>query len=103
GSAVGLAMAAISLAQASRYPAGTLSIALLATQTLFVACLLAAAEHATRLPAHLASIWSVQLAWGRDPRPYETGVKRAILAGVALAALGGFLAIPPGLPDTLRA
>ena len=103
GSAVGLAMAAISLAQASRYPAGTLSIALLATQTLFVACLLAAAEHATRLPAHLASIWSVQLAWGRDPRPYESGVKRAILAGVALPALVVFFAIHLAFLDPLRA
>jgi hypothetical protein len=103
GAAVGLAMASISLAQASRYPGGTLSIALLATQTLFVACLLAAAEHATRLPAHLASIWSVQLAWGHDPRPYETGVKRGILAGIALPPLVVFFGIHLAFLDPWRA
>ena len=87
GTAVGLAMATISLGHAGRAASGSLPIALLATQTLFVACLLAAAEHATRLPAHLASGWSVQLAWGLDPRAYVTGVKRGIAVGVALPAL----------------
>jgi hypothetical protein len=88
GAAVGLAMATISLGHATLdLTSHGLPITLLATQTLFVACLLAAAEHATRLPANLAAGWSVQLAWGRDPRPYETGVKRGIAVGVALPAL----------------
>jgi hypothetical protein len=87
GAAFGLAMATISFGNTTRIGGGGLSIALLGAQTLFVACVLAAAEHATRLPAHLAAGWSVQLAWNGDPRRYESGVRRGIAVGLVLPAL----------------
>lgn len=103
GAAVGLSMAAISLGHASRPGSDGLSRALLAAQTLFVACLLAGAEHATRLPAHLPSGWNVQLAWGGDPRDYEAGVRRGIAIGVVLPALVVLFAVHLVFLDVWRA
>jgi hypothetical protein len=103
GAAVGLSMAAITLGQATRPGIVGLSRALLAAQTLFVACLLAGTEHASRLPAHLPSGWSVQLAWGGDPREYETGVRRGIAIGVVLPALVVLFAVHLAFLDVWRA
>jgi hypothetical protein len=86
--AFGLAMATIGFGRAMRAPAGGAPIqALLGTQTLFVACLLAGCEQAMRLPAHLPASWSLKLAWPGDARGYVEGVKRAIVVGVGVPAL----------------
>jgi hypothetical protein len=83
--AFGLAMATISLGRAMRSPFSP--HALLWTQTILLAGLLAGCEQAIRLPAHLPASWSLRLAWPADSRGYIDGVKRAIVVGVALPAL----------------
>jgi hypothetical protein len=86
--AFGLAVATIGFGRAMRAPAGGAPIqALLGTQTLFVACLLAGCEQAMRLPAHLPASWSLKLAWPGDARGYVQGVKRAVVVGVGIPAL----------------
>jgi hypothetical protein len=88
GAAVAISAATIGLGHATGTgPDGPPAIALLVTQTLFIAALLAGAEQAARLPAHLPAGWLVQLAWPGDSRPYVTGVKRAIAAGVVVPGL----------------
>jgi hypothetical protein len=83
--AFGLALAAVGFGRAMRAPAGAgVAEALLTTQTILIACLLAGCEQAMRLPAHLPASWSVQMAWPGDARGYVTGVKRAIVAAVGL-------------------
>jgi hypothetical protein len=103
GAAVGLSMAAIAFGHAMRVGTDPLSRSLLAAQTLFIACLLAGTEHAARLPAHLPSGWNVQLAWGGDPRAYETGVRRGIAVGVVLPALAVLFAVHLVFLDVWRA
>ncbi len=86
--AFGLAMATLVFGQAMRAPAGGASVqALLWTQTILLAGLLAGCEQAIRLPAHLPASWSLRLAWPADSRGYIDGVKRAIAVGVGLPAL----------------
>jgi hypothetical protein len=86
--AFGLALATIGFGRAMRAPlSDAVPSALLATQTLLIACILAGCEQAMRLPAHLPASWSLQLAWPADPRGYVAGVKRAIACGVGLPVL----------------
>ena len=103
GAAVGLSMAAITLGHVTRHGIDGLSRPLLAAQTLFIACLLVGAEHAMRLPAHLPSGWSVQLAWGGDPREYEAGVRRGLMVGIVLPALVVLFAVHLAFLDAGRA
>ncbi len=87
-SAFGLAVATIGFGRAMRAHAdGDAIFALLWTQTMFIACLLAGCEQAMRLPAHLPASWSVKLAWPGDARGYVDGVKRAMVLGVGAPAL----------------
>ena len=87
-SAFGLAVATIGFGRAMRAPAGDAAVqALLWTQTMFLACLLAGCEQAMRLPAHLPASWSLKLAWPGDARGYVDGVKRAMVVGVGTPAL----------------
>ena len=87
-SAFGLAVATIGFGRAMRAHAdGDAIFALLWTQTMFIACLLAGCEQAIRLPAHLPASWSVKLAWPGDARGYVDGVKRAMVLGIGAPAL----------------
>ena len=87
-SAFGLAVATIGFGRAMRAPAGDAAVhAVLWTQTMFLACLLAGCEQAMRLPAHLPASWSLKLAWPGDARGYVDGVKRAMVVGVGTPAL----------------
>jgi len=87
-SAFGLAVATIGFGRAMRAQTdGAAVLALLWTQTMFIACLLAGCEQAMRLPAHLPASWSVKLAWPGDARGYIDGVKRAMVLGVGAPAL----------------
>jgi hypothetical protein len=87
-SAFGLAVATIGFGRAVRAPAGDEAVlAILWTQTMFLASLLAGCEQAMRLPAHLPAAWSLRLAWPGDARGYVDGVKRAMIAGVGTPAL----------------
>jgi hypothetical protein len=101
--AFGLAMAAIGFGRAMRAPAGVgTPYALLSTQTILIACVLAGCEQAMRLPAHLTASWSLQLAWPGDARGYVTGVKRAIVVAVGLPVIALLLVahlafLDPGL------
>jgi hypothetical protein len=91
-SAFGLALATIAFGQAMRAPAGRNGVpALLWTQTILLAALLAGCEQAIRLPAHLPASWSLRLAWPGDSRGYIDGVKRAIAVGVGLPTLAVLL------------
>lgn len=105
GAAFGIAIATIGLGGTAGAHAGDPPpIGLLVMQTLFAAALLAGVEQATRLPAHLPAGWLVQLAWPRDPRPYVTGVKRAVALGVVvpgLILLGAVQAPMLGAPRTI--
>ena len=86
--AFGLAVATIGFSRAMRLPPGDgPARALLGTQTLLLACVLAGVEQAMRLPAHLPASWSVKLAWPGDPRAYIAGVKRAIVIGLGVPVL----------------
>jgi hypothetical protein len=98
--AVGLAVATIGFGRALRLPPGTEPRALLGTQTLLIACLVAGADQALRVPAHLPASWNVKLAWPGDARGYLTGVKRAVVAGIgvptlALLLLAHLTLLPP--------
>ena len=87
-SAFGLAVATIGFGRAMRAPAGDAAVlAVLWTQTMFLAGLLAGCEQAMRLPAHLPASWSLKLAWPGDARGYVDGVKRAMVVGVGTPAL----------------
>jgi hypothetical protein len=86
--AFGLAVATIGFGRALRLPPGTEPRALLGTQTLLIACLVAGVEQAMRLPAHLPASWNVKLAWPGDARGYVTGVKRATVVGIGVPVLG---------------
>ncbi len=87
-SAFGLAVATIGFGRAVRAPAGDAAVhAILWTQTMFLASLLAGCEQAMRLPAHLPAAWSLRLAWPGDARGYVNGVKRAMVVGVGTPAL----------------
>lgn len=85
--AVGLAVATIGLGRALRLPPGTEPRALLGTQTLLIACLVAGVDQAMRLPAQLPASWNVRLAWPGDARGYVTGVKRAVVVGIGVPVL----------------
>ena len=86
--AFGLAVATIGFGRAMRAPAGDAAVlAILWTQTMFLASLLAGCEQAMRLPAHLPAAWSLRLAWPGDARGYVDGVKRAMVVGVGTPAL----------------
>jgi hypothetical protein len=85
--ALGLAVATIGFGRALRLPPGAEPRALLGTQTLLIACLVAGVEQAMRLPAHLPASWNVQLAWPGDARGYLAGVKRAVMVGLGTPAL----------------
>ena len=85
--AFGLAVATIGFGRALRLPPGTEPRALLGTQTLLIACLVAGIEQAMRLPAHLPAAWNVKLAWPGDARGYVTGVKRAVVVGIGAPSL----------------
>jgi len=86
--AFGLAVATIGFGRAMRLPPGDgPAQALLGTQTLMLACLVAGVEQAMRLPAHLPASWSVKLAWPGDARGYITGVKRAVVVGLGVPVL----------------
>jgi hypothetical protein len=85
--AFGLAVATIGFGRALRLPPGTEPHAVLGTQTLLIACLVAGVEQAMRLPAHLPAAWNVKLAWPGDARGYVTGVKRAVVVGIGVPAL----------------
>jgi hypothetical protein len=92
--AVGLAMATIGVGRAMRLaPAPGAAAALLGTQTLLIACILAGVEQAMRLPAHLPASWSVRLAWPGDARGYIAGVKRAVVVGLGMPVLGLLLIV----------
>ena len=86
-SAFGLAVATIGFGRAMRAQADGAVLALLWTQTMFLASLLAGCEQAIRLPAHLPASWSLKLAWPGDARGYVDGVKRAMVVGVGAPAL----------------
>jgi hypothetical protein len=87
--ALGLAVATIGVGRALRLsPAAGIPQALLGTQTLLVACILAGVEQAMRLPAHLPASWCARLAWPGDPRGYIAGVKRAVVVGLGVPVLG---------------
>ena len=87
-SAFGLAVATIGFGRAMRAHSDDAAIlALLWTQTMFIACLLAGCEQAMRLPAHLPASWSIKLAWPGDARGYVDGVKHAMALGVGAPAL----------------
>lgn len=101
--AFGLALATVGFGRAMRAPADAgPPYALLSTQTILIACVLAGCEQAMRLPAHLSASWSLQLAWPGDARGYVTGVKRAIVVGVGLPVIALLLVahlafLDPGL------
>jgi hypothetical protein len=87
--AVGLAVATIGVGRAMRVDAGGgLPQALLGTQTMLIACILAGVEQAMRLPAHLPASWSVRLSWPGDARGYIAGVKRAVVVGIGVPVFG---------------
>jgi len=86
-SAFGLAVATIGFGRAMKAQADGAVLALLWTQTMFLASLLAGCEQAIRLPAHLPASWSLKLAWPGDARGYVDGVKRAMVVGVGAPAL----------------
>jgi hypothetical protein len=87
--ALGLAVATIGVGRAMRLSVGSdVSQALLGTQTLLVACVLAGVEQAMRLPAHLPASWCVRLAWPGDSRGYIAGVKGAVVLGLGVPVLG---------------
>jgi hypothetical protein len=87
--AFGLAVATIGIGRAMRVPPGDgLPQALLGTQTMLIACILAGVEQAMRLPAYLPASWSVRLPWPGDARGYITGVKRAVVVGIGVPVFG---------------
>jgi len=87
--AFGLAVATIGISRAMRVtPGDGLPQALLGTQTMLIACILAGVEQAMRLPAYLPASWSVRLPWPGDTRGYITGVKRAVVVGIGAPVFG---------------
>ncbi len=86
--AFGLAVATIGFGRALRLPPGDgPAQALLGTQTLLIACIVAGVEQAMRLPAHLPASWSVKLGWPGDARSYLAGFKRAVVVGIGAPVL----------------
>lgn len=89
--AFGLAVATIGFGRAMSLPPGTEPRALLGTQTLLIACLLAGVEQTMRLPAHLPASWNVKVAWPGDARGYLAGVKQAVTVALGVPVLAVLL------------
>jgi hypothetical protein len=70
----------------------SMSVGLLAIQTMVVLALLAGLRYAVTVPAELASNWTIRMAWRGDERGYLAGVKRAAM--VVLVALPLLLLLP---------
>jgi hypothetical protein len=67
--------------------ADALPISLLAAQPLFLASLLTAFRHATRIPADLRAGSTFRVAWCCKAAPYVSGVKRAGWSGLVVPLL----------------
>jgi hypothetical protein len=64
-------------------------VAVLAGQSLLLACVLSGFRHAVRIPAELRASTTFSLAWAGNLTPYISGVKRAGWMALVLPTLGG--------------
>jgi hypothetical protein len=90
--AVGLALIVITArgrVLVARSDVASVSLAVLAGQSLLLACVLIGFRHAIRIPAELRGSSTFSLAWAGNLPPYMSGVKRAGWIALVLPTLGG--------------
>jgi hypothetical protein len=72
----------------ARSDVASVSLAVLAGQSLLLACVLSGFRHAVRIPAELRGSSTFSLAWAGNLSPYISGVKRAGWMALVLPTLG---------------
>jgi hypothetical protein len=73
----------------ARSDVASVPLAVLAGQSLLLACVLSGFRHAVRIPAELRASTTFSLAWAGNLTPYISGVKLAGWIALVLPTLGG--------------